>query len=89
MTFVSVALTVAVLLCTAIRWLYFRRIALADGLPAVWLPHIGLLLVQAICSSSIDAVQHIRNGAGLWVLTAAFVEATVFMMHVKRRDPKA
>lgn len=89
MTFISIALTIAVLLCSSIRWLYLRKIAMVMGLPAVWLPHIGLLVVQAICSSSIDAVQHTKDGAGLWVLCVAFAEASFFMMYVKRRGPKA
>ncbi|NKF21057.1 hypothetical protein [Solimonas marina] len=88
MPLISIALALAVLICTAIRWLYLRKIAIAVGLPAVWLPHIGLLLVQAICSSSIDAVQHTRDGNGLWVLCFAFIEASVFMVHVRRRGPR-
>lgn len=85
------SLGLCVLLATLIRWTLFRRVGYAQGRAIILYPNLYLLLIQVICGSVIDGLQHQREGIGFFIVTAATVEAYALWLHLKAiaKDPPA
>ena len=76
-------LGLCVLLCTLIRWTLFRKVAYQNGRAVILYPNLYLLLIQVICGSVIDGLQHQSEGIGFFIVSAATVECYALWLHLK------